>query len=82
MVAMINEALGKRRRYGEPSTRAPPLKRACFVKNGYRLVAVANIKRACFVKNGYRLVAVANMSAIFNKLFMFVLCYWKISLTF
>ena len=64
MVAMINEALGKRRRYGEPSTRAPPLKRACVVKNGYRLVAVAN------------------MSAIFNKLFMFVLCYWKISLTF
>ena len=64
MVAMINEALGKRRRYGEPSTRAPPLKRACVVKNGYRLVAVAN------------------MSGIFNKLFMFVLCYWKISLTF
>ena len=64
MVVMIDEALGKRRCYGEPSTRAPTLERACFVKNGYRLLAVAN------------------MSTIFNKLPMFVLCYWKISLTF
>ena len=56
---MINEALGKRR-YGEPSTRAPTQKYACFVKNGYRLVAAPNV------------------SASFNKLSMFALCYWKI----
>ena len=36
MVAMIDEALGKRRRYEEPSTRAPTLKHVRFVKNGYR----------------------------------------------
>ena len=59
MVAMINEALGKGR-YGEPSTRAPTQKCACFVKNGYRLVAAPNV------------------SASFNKLSMFALCYWKI----
>ena len=38
-----NEALGKRKRYGQPSTRAPTLKSACFIKNGYRLIAVANM---------------------------------------
>ena len=32
MIAMIHEALEKRRSYGEPSTRAPTLKRADFVK--------------------------------------------------
>ena len=32
MVAIIDEALGKRRSCGEPSTKAPNLKRACFVK--------------------------------------------------
>ena len=31
MVAMIDEALGKRRSYGEPSARAPALKRVRFV---------------------------------------------------
>ena len=32
MVAMIDEALGKRRSYGEPSARAPTLKGVRFVK--------------------------------------------------
>ena len=49
MVAMIDEALGKRRRYGEPSTRAPTLKCAHFVKNGYRLMAATSM-RATFNK--------------------------------
>ena len=31
MIAMIHEALEKRRSYGEPSTRAPTLKRVRFV---------------------------------------------------
>ena len=40
MTAMIDEALRKRRRYGELSGRAPTLKRSRFVKNGYRLMTV------------------------------------------
>ena len=32
MVVMIDEVLGKRRSYGEPSIRAPTLKRDRFVK--------------------------------------------------
>ena len=32
VVAMIDEALGKRRSYGEPSARAPTLKRVGFAK--------------------------------------------------
>ena len=44
MVAVVDEALGKRRSCGEPSTKAPTLKRAPFVKkNGYRLIAVTNM---------------------------------------
>ena len=43
MVAMIDEALGNRRHYGEPFTRAPTLKRARLVKNGYRLMPVTNM---------------------------------------
>ena len=43
MVAMIDEALGKRRHYGEPFTRAPTLKRARFVENGSRLMPVTNM---------------------------------------
>ena len=43
MVAMIDETLGKRRSYGEPSTRVQIMKRARFVKNGYRLMAVTNM---------------------------------------
>ena len=33
----------KRRRYGEPSTRAPNVKFAHFVKNGYGLMAVTSM---------------------------------------
>ena len=32
MVAMVDEALGKRRNYGEPSARVPTLKRVRFIK--------------------------------------------------
>ena len=55
MFAMIVEALGKRRLYGEPYTRAPTLKCVHFVKNGY----------------GFRLMAVTSMSATFNKFALF-----------
>ena len=45
MVVKIYEALGKRRRYGEPSTIATNLKCAHFLKNGYdvRLKADTNM---------------------------------------
>ena len=44
MVAMIDEALEKRRSCGEPSTKALTLKRARFVKkNGCRLIAATNM---------------------------------------
>ena len=43
MAAMIDEALGERRCYGESSTRAPTLKCAHFVKNAYRLMAVTSM---------------------------------------
>ena len=50
MVAMINEALGKRRNYGEPSTIALTMKLVCFVKkDGYRLMAITDM-RATFNK--------------------------------
>ena len=43
MVVVIDEALGNKRHYEEPSTRAPTMKRARFVKNGYKLKPVTNI---------------------------------------
>ena len=43
MVAMTDEALGKRRRYREPPARVSTLKCAHFVKNGYRLMAVTSM---------------------------------------
>ena len=52
---MIDEALGKRRRYGESSARAPTLKCAHFDENGY----------------GFRHIAVTSMSATFNKFSIF-----------
>ena len=53
MVARMDEALRKRkrRRYGEPFTRAPNLKCAHFAKNGYglRLMVVTNTSLANFL---------------------------------
>ena len=45
MVEKIGEALGKKRRDGEPSTRTPNLKCIYFAKNGYsvRLMADTNM---------------------------------------
>ena len=42
MVVIIDEVLGKRRSYGEPSTAAPTLKRVRY-KNVYRFMAVTNM---------------------------------------
>ena len=61
MVAMIDEALGKRKRYGEPSTRATTPKCAHhFFKNGY----------------GFRGMAVTSMSATFGKISILAFCVY------
>ena len=64
MVAMTDEAVGKRRRYREPPARGSTLRCAHFVKNGC----------VHFVKNRYRLMAVTSMNATFNKLSVYLFC--------
>ena len=49
MVARIDEALGKRRRYGEPSTRTPNLKCAHFAKNELAVTNTCAIFNKLFI---------------------------------
>ena len=60
MVAMIDEALKKRRCCRKPSARAKILKCSHFVKTGH----------------GFRLLAVASIKANFNKFSMHVFCVY------
>ena len=63
MVLMINQTLGKKRSYGEPTKRAPTLKRVCFNKK----------MDIVLKKNGY---GCYKCETTFNKLSIFVFCIY------